>query len=73
MHGVTHEFFWKHEIPLSATVSDLFCGHAHVMPMQVDEQARKLLLLAQQRQDSGSTWGNAVEFSSREVVEEYAL
>jgi len=72
MHGITGAFFRDTEIPASATVSDLFCGHAHVMPMQVDERARKLLLLAQQRQDSGSTWGNAVEFSSRNVVEEYA-
>ena len=72
MHGVTQGFLWTHNISPDATVTDLFCGHALVMPMRVDERARKLLLLAQQRQDSGSTWGNAVEFSSRDVVEEYA-
>jgi len=43
-----------------------------VMPMQVDERALKLLILAQSRQDSFNTWGKAVETSSRDVVEEYA-
>jgi hypothetical protein len=71
MHGVTGTFFRDNMIPASATVSDLFCGNAHVMPIQVDEPARILLLMVQERQDSGSTWGNAVEFSSRDVVEEY--
>ena len=71
MHGVTATFFRDNMIPSTATVSDLFCGNAHVMPIQVDEPARILLIMAQERQDSGSTWGNAVEFSSRDVVEEY--
>lgn len=69
LHGITGSFFRDTEIPASATVTDLFCGNAHVMPMQVDEDARHLLLLAQQRQDSGSTWGNAVEFSRLDVEE----
>jgi len=72
MHGITGAFFRDTEIPASATVRDLFCGHAHVMPMQVDERALKLLILAQSRQDSFNTWGKAVETSSRDVVEEYA-
>jgi hypothetical protein len=70
MHGVTQGFLRKHNISVEATVTDLFCGNAHVMPIQVDEPAHRLLVLAQQRQDSGSTWGNAVEFS-RYDVEEY--
>ena len=69
LHGITGAFFRDADIPTSATVTDLFCGNAHVMPMQVDEDARHLLLLAQQRQDSGSTWGNAVEFSRLDVEE----
>jgi hypothetical protein len=69
MHGVTQGFLWKHNISVAATVTDLFCGNANVMPIQVDEPARKLLVLAQQRQDSGSTWGNAVEFSRHDVEE----
>ncbi len=69
MHGITGAFFRDTEIPASASVSDLFCGNAHVMPMAVDERARELLVLAQQRQDSMQSWGNAVEFSRRDVEE----
>ena len=72
MHGVTQGFLWKHNISPDATVADLFRNNADVMPMQVDERALKLLILAQSRQDSFNTWGDAVETSSRNVVEEYA-
>jgi predicted transcriptional regulator len=71
MHGITEDFFDEYELSFASTVSDLFCNNADVMPMQVDERALKLLILAQQRQDSFNTWGNAVETSSRDVVEEY--
>jgi hypothetical protein len=64
MHGITNSYFRKNSIALSSTVKELFRLSPHLMPMEVDERAYRLLLVAQQQQDQHRPWGYALDYAA---------